>query len=530
MKNEKKLYMIGNAHIDPVWLWQWQEGFQEIKATFRSVLDRMKEYDDFIFTGSSASFYAWVEENEPSMFEEIKERVKEGRWVIVGGWWIQPDCNAPSGESYVRQGLYGQNYFQEKFGVKAVCGFNPDGFGHNGNLPQMLKKCGMDHYVFMRPGRHEKGLEGETFLWKSADGSEVTAFRIPFEYCTWPDGIEEHMNRCAGEIKNQGNGIMCFYGVGNHGGGPTRKNLDSIREIAKKPDMPQVKLSSPDEYFEDVKNSGRKLPVVCGELFHHSSGCYSVESQVKLLNRKAENRLMAAEKLSVAAKVLAGLAYPGEEYEKAWKVVLFNQFHDILAGTSLQDAYDDSLEDYGYALHLAGRGQNSAVQALSWKIDIPMEEGMKPLVVFNPNAFELTTEVEVESLNVKEQVVLLDEKDQQIPFQLVQSRASCNGRCRISFAAKLPSLGWNTYRLVKREKVKKFKDVQSTECTAENKWLRLEIDQETGYVTSFKKKMMRLNFLQDLLRSRWLFGTKVTPGLTVSVFSMRKSADSGLYP
>lgn len=181
MNKDKKLYMIGNSHIDPVWMWRWQEGFQEIKATFRSVLDRMKEYETFIFTGSSASFYEWVEENDPAMFEEIKERVKEGRWIIVGGWWIQPDCNAPSGESYVRQGLYGQKYFEEKFGVKAVCGYNVDSFGHNGNLPQILKKSGMDYYVFMRPGRHEKGVDGETFLWKSADGSQVKVFRIPFE-------------------------------------------------------------------------------------------------------------------------------------------------------------------------------------------------------------------------------------------------------------------------------------------------------------------------------------------------------------
>ena len=154
MEKEKTMYMIGNAHIDPVWLWNWQEGWQEVKATFRSALDRMKEYEDFIFTGSSAAFYEWVEENEPAMFEEIRERVKEGRWVIVGGWWIQPDCNVPCGESYVRQGLYAQRYFKEKFGVTAHTGYNVDSFGHNGMLPQILKKSGMDNYVFMRPGRH----------------------------------------------------------------------------------------------------------------------------------------------------------------------------------------------------------------------------------------------------------------------------------------------------------------------------------------------------------------------------------------
>ena len=233
MDKKKTLYMIGNAHLDIVWLWQWQEGCQEVKATFRSALDRMKEYDDFFFTSSSAAHYEWVEENEPAMFEEIRERVKEGRWVIVGGWWMQPDCNAPGGESFVRQGLYGQRYFREKLGVTAHTGYNVDSFGHNGMLPQILKKQGMDNYVFMRPGRHEKGIESELFEWASNDGSRVTAFRIPFEYCTWPDELKEHVLRCAGEIKGEEGSIMCFYGVGNHGGGPTKRNIESIRELDK---------------------------------------------------------------------------------------------------------------------------------------------------------------------------------------------------------------------------------------------------------------------------------------------------------
>ncbi|WP_320990525.1 glycoside hydrolase family 38 C-terminal domain-containing protein [Hungatella sp.] len=488
MEKDKKLYMIGNAHIDVVWLWRWQEGLQEVKATFKSVLDRMKEYDDFIFTGSSAAYYEWVEENDPAMFEEICMRVKEGRWVIVGGWWTEPDCNAPCGESFVRQGLYGQRYFEEKFGVKSVCGYNVDSFGHNGNLPQILKKCGMDSYVFMRPGRHEKGIAGETFVWKSADGSSVHAFRLPFEYCTWPDQIEEHVRRCAGEIKNSGGGIMCFYGVGNHGGGPTKRNIDSIHQMDARPDLPVLKLSSPNEYFEDVKKSGRDLPVVCGGLFHHSSGCYSAESRVKALNREAEMRLLMAERVSVMAGLLAGGKYPAEEYRKAWKSVLFNQFHDILAGTSLRESYEDAAEDYGYALHIAGRGLNSAVQSLSWQINIPMEEGMKPLVVVNPNAFEAKAEVQAESWTFQEGTVLLDEQGNQIPYQLVQSSASLQGRCRICFVADLPSLGWRTYRFAVREKAETFPEVTASECSAENKWFKLTLDPESGYITSLLKK------------------------------------------
>lgn len=488
MEKDKTMYMIGNAHLDPVWLWQWQEGYQEVKATFRSVLDRMKEYEDFFFTGSSAAYYEWVEENEPLMFEEIRQRVKEGRWVIVGGFWIQPDCNVPCGESFVRQGLYAQRYFEEKFGVMAHTGYNVDSFGHNGMLPQLLKKLGMDNYVFMRPGRHEKGLEQETFRWRSPDGSEVLSYRIPFEYCTWPEEIFRHICRCSGEIKSKDGIAMCFYGVGNHGGGPTKANIDSIHELEGRSDLPKLILSTPDAYFDKVRERGEALPVVSGDLLHHASGCYSVHSGVKKWNRKAENRLIMAEKFSVMAGHFAGRSYPVSEYTRGWKRVLFNQFHDILAGTSLAAAYEDAWESYGEALSIGARGMNGAIQSISWQIDIPMEEGMRPLVVFNPNAFEGKFEVEAEAPSLKEDMTLVDEEDRQIPIQLVQSEASCNGRCRISFIAELPSLGWRTYRLVRGREKEVFPEVEGTDTFGENDWFSITFDEETGYICSLKKK------------------------------------------
>ncbi|HET7830963.1 MAG TPA: hypothetical protein VFL03_15475, partial [Candidatus Limnocylindrales bacterium] len=157
------LHMIGNAHIDPVWLWQWPEGYQEVRATFRSALDRMNEYPEFRFTANSAAYYAWVKEIDPAMFEEIRERVAEGRWAVVGGWWVEPDCNIPSGESFVRHALYSQRWFEAELGVMATVGYNVDPFGHNGMLPQLLRRAGMDSYVFMRPGPHEKRLPGPIF-------------------------------------------------------------------------------------------------------------------------------------------------------------------------------------------------------------------------------------------------------------------------------------------------------------------------------------------------------------------------------
>ena len=487
-KKDKKLYMIGNAHIDPAWLWQWQEGFNEVKATFRSALDRMKEYPDFIFTGSSAAYYKWVEDNAPEMFEEIKERVKEGRWVIVGGWWIEPDCNAPCGESFVRQGLYGQMYFNEKFHVTAHTGYNVDSFGHNGMLPQILKKCGMDNYVFMRPGRHEKSLPGIIFRWESSDGSSVNAFRIPFEYLTWPKGITSHVERCEGEIKDIETGIMCFYGVGNHGGGPTRQNIESIHELNENPDYPSLIMASPDMYFEDIKKSDIKLPVVHGDLFHHSSGCYSANSEIKRLNRRAENRLIEAEKFSTVSNILTGQRYPLEEYRMAWENVLFNQFHDILSGTSIEPVYEDARESYGYSLHTAAVYMNYALQAVSWNINIPVEDGMKPIVVFNPHSFSLKAEIEMESSFIKKEFALVDDHGVEIPMQIIQSKAAASGRCRICFIADLPPMGYRTYRLVKKDNIKEFVPLNSTDTAFENDFFRVEFDGSTGYIKSFIKK------------------------------------------
>ena len=173
-----KLYFMGNAHIDPVWMWRWQEGASEVKATLRSALDRMNEYPEYFFVCSASQIFEWIEEYDPKMFEEIKERIKEGRFVIVGGWYIQPDCNLPSGESFARHGLYGQRYFKEKFGVTARTGYNVDSFGHNANIPQLLKKAGMDYYVAFRPGTHEKDLPSHVFRWRSPDGSEVLFGRL----------------------------------------------------------------------------------------------------------------------------------------------------------------------------------------------------------------------------------------------------------------------------------------------------------------------------------------------------------------
>jgi alpha-mannosidase len=487
MSARGKLHLVGNAHIDPVWLWDWREGYAEVKATFRSALDRLNEYPEFIFTASSAQHYAWVERSDPAMFEEIKARVREGRWVIVGGWWVQPDCNLPTGEGFVRQGLYGQRYFQKHFGVTARVGYNPDSFGHAASLPMILRGQGMNAYTFMRPGPHEKGLPARSFLWQSTDGSSVAAFRIPFEYCTTGKDLEPHVRKVATEVRPPQDQLMCFYGVGNHGGGPTKENLESLKRMQSDSSLPELEFSDPNQFFESIRDL--ELPVVHDELQHHASGCYAAHSGIKHWMRRAEFALLRAERFAALASRLTDLPYPREAFERAWHNVLFNQFHDILAGTSLESTYEDSRDELGEASAIAARALNDAVQALSWRVDIPFEDGSRPIVVFNPLAWAVRAPVELEGFSLKDADALTSEDGAEVPHQLVRSEATTSGwRKRMAFTADLPAFGYRLYRVRPNTRATQFPDLHATDTTLENAVFRLELDPATGGIARLTDK------------------------------------------
>ena len=379
MNEIPKTFLIGNAHLDPVWLWRWQEGCGEVLQTFRSALDRLKEYDDFVFTCSSAAYYRWVEEIDPAMFEEIRARVKEGRWVPVNGWWVQPDCNMPSGESFARQALVSQLYYYEKFGRICKTGYNVDSFGHNRNLPQLLRKGGMHAYVMMRPEPHENPNVPGTFLWESADGSKVLTYRIPTAYCVrTPDAIDEALDLLDKTAKEENHGMMLFYGVGNHGGGPTRADIEHLLTVMKREGYSELQFGSPDDFFKDLGDSLVDLPVWKDELQHHASGCYSATSLVKSLNRRAENTLYAAEAFSAVAAKSAGMADQTEKFREAWRDVCFNQFHDILCGCSVMEAYEDVKDSFGHALTEAARAYNEALLRIARGVDTWIEGVSEP--------------------------------------------------------------------------------------------------------------------------------------------------------
>ncbi|AEE97199.1 alpha-mannosidase [Mahella australiensis] len=480
------VHMIGNAHIDPVWLWRWQEGFQAAWSTFRSALDRMNETPDFIFTCAQAAVYKWIEQADPDMFEEIKQRVKEGRWQVVGGWWMQPDCNIPSGESFVRQALYAQRYFKEKLGVMASTGYNVDSFGHNAMLPQILKKSGMDNYVFMRPGPHENPGLPDVFWWQSADGSRVLTYRIPFSYNVGSTHMEEMAKRIADMAPEGINDMMEFYGVGNHGGGPTKENIALIKRMTADPNMPRVVFSSPDQYFETIRAYEPTLPTVIDDLQHHASGCYSVNAWVKAMNRRCEQLLTTAEKFSLIAHTMFNTPYPQRELTEAWHNVLFNQFHDTMAGSSIKEAYEDARDFFGESLKLADESLNYAVNSIIRHINTE-GEGI-PLIAFNPLSWERHAPIEFEMQGTKfeddiPKAVITDADGKDIPLQFIKTSATVgNGRLRITFTDKLPPMGYKLYRVFLGKEAQDSEPVAITKDNIENRYYRMEIDAGTGWI------------------------------------------------
>jgi alpha-mannosidase len=484
VEDERTLHMIGNSHIDPVWLWQWPEGYQEVRATFRSALDRMLEYPEFIFTSDSAAYYAWVEEIDPGMFAEIQERVAEGRWEITGGWWVEPDCNLPSGESFVRHALYSQRYFADRFGRIAVVGYNVDPFGHNGMLPQLLRRAGMEAYVFMRPGPHEKTLPGPLFWWESPDGTRILTYRLPHEYCSPREDLGYHLDKSIAQLPPEWLAMMCFYGVGDHGGGPTRENLESIRRLSGVGTMPRLEHSTPERFFETVRAAGTDgLPVVRDDLQHHAVGCYSAHSGIKRWNRRAENALGTAEAWAAVASSVAGQRYPGKEFAHAWKQVLFNQFHDILAGTAIEPAYDEARDQLGEAAAIAARAQNLAVQAISRRIDLPQIVGSAPIVVFNPHPWRQQTVVELEFGGLKPTDGMVDDEGRSVAFQPTQSYATVSAwRSRIAMAVDVPPLGYRVYRVMPDQRRLTTGAVEATSTSLANEHLRAEWDPTSGRI------------------------------------------------
>lgn len=475
------IYLIGNAHLDPAWLWRLDEGFEAFLATCRSALERMQETPSFIFTCSSAACYNYVEQTDPGLFKQIQEAVQAGRWEIVGGWWVEPDCNIPLGESFVRQALYGQRYFMSRFGKTCTVGYCIDSFGHNANLPQLLSRAGMNSYIFMRPERDELELPSNLFRWRATSGDEVTAFRIPFHYSNFRHSVGEKLDLLIKQDDFRGaTPWMLFYGVGNHGGGPTKQQIAEI--LARK-----MTMNRTDAFFSEAEKMKEHLSVYRGELQHHAIGCYSNHSALKAANRKAEHALLRAEKLGVLSESITGQALDYSEFDRAWKNVLLNQFHDILGGVSTEEVIMDAFDCFGEAIAIASRSERISLQRIRNGIDT--SDAVESLIVFNPHFQKYNGLIEFELWNSEggekerpiEGVMLITESGKHVDTQQIESKAKIGpDRVRFLSMCEIPPFGWRRYKLQRSSTVSKQPQMFATDRMLKNGRIGFSIERKEG--------------------------------------------------
>jgi alpha-mannosidase len=492
---------VGNSHIDMAWLWPWSETSMVVHDTFSTALTLMNEYPDYFFTQSSAQTDAWLEEKYPDIFEEIKKRVAEGRWELVGGMWVEPDLNMPDGESQVRQLLLGTRYFKEKFGKQIRIGWNPDSFGYNWQLPQIYKKSGIDYFVTQKIGWNDTTqFPYKLFWWQSPDGSKVLTY-FPHDYVNSMDPVR--IAHDAADLFTRVPNLtemMHLYGIGDHGGGPTRYMLDE-GDRWMRPAQPfmQMHYGTAQGFFNEIEKEMPRLnlPTWNSELYlQYHRGVFTTQAETKRHNRESETLLLNAEKFASLA-YLTGADYPSADLEYAWKKVLFNQFHDVAAGSGIPAIYRDADRDYAEVRRIGEGSITRSVEIISDLLDT-RGPGV-PILVLNPLSWERTDVVEavvrvapVLAKEYVESIRMQDSKGRPVPIEVAEYTPG-PGTIRIRFLARdVPALGFEIFRAfaIRPYGVSLIPDtsLKSTETTIENSFLKLRVDAKTGCITSLVLK------------------------------------------
>lgn len=490
----KKLYLICNSHLDPVWMWDWEEGLGEAVSTFYQAAQFCKEYD-YIFNHNEAILYEFIEEKDPALFAKIQELVANGKWHIMGGWYLQPDCNLPSGEAFVRQIKLGREYFQKKFQMRPTTAINFDSFGHSVGLVQILKKCGYDSYLFCRPMPEMLTLPAREFLWEGVDGSTVKASRIEDEsiYCSGYGTALTDIKRKASVYEHTDVGAA-LWGVGNHGGLPSRKDLNDVQEYIAQSDI-SVQHSTPEAYFSDLEPT----TVYKDSLQPCLVGGYTSMQSIKQKHIELEHKLFAAEKLcSLAA--LCGLYKKNEEsFLKAEKMLASIEFHDIGSGTCAADGEKSSLRKADYALELLQEEFNKAFFALCAQYP-QAEQGEFPIFIFHPQPYEKTAVCETEFLMPKalisdssQYTITAYQDGKPLPTQCIKELSNINydRRKRIAYRCKLNPLGISkiSFRAEITPKAysgfPSFDEAPSSDILFSDSFKTLRISRKTGLLESY---------------------------------------------
>ena len=517
-------HLTGNAHIDAAWLWPWTETVDVVKRTFGTALQLMYEYPGYTYTQSAAAYNEWMAQKYPDMNAEIKQRIGEGRWEIVGGMWVEPDLNMPDGESLVRQLLVGKRWYKQAYGVDVRIGWNPDSFGYTWQLPQIYKKSGVDYFVTQKMTWNDTNqLPFKLFWWESPDGSKVLAY-FPHDY------VNTTMNpvRLAEDLKNareRSTGMtdmLDLYGVGDHGGGPTRAILDEGFHWAGQEGSahvtPKYEFGTAQAYFTSVEKQiapeSREWnyqsiakgyeppPAVPGEVsiptwkselyFEYHRGVMTTQANHKKNMRDSEEEVLNAEKWASLAW-LDGKKYPGDEITEDWKKVLFNQFHDLAAGSGIGIIYADAQKDYDVVRWSTNEISAKSAETISSRVETA-GEGI-PVVVYNPLGWERSGEVKVDAqlplTSINGLVIVDPAAGKQPRFPIRQEIDTKSGVAHLTFyVSSVPAVGYKVVRLLPSKQAVPAANVAGDlgdTIQLSNDKLSLTVDKKTGCIVSLKQ-------------------------------------------
>ena len=556
---QRHITLVGHAHLDMAWLWTVEETWQAAERTFRSVLKLQQDFPELTFAHTTPALYEWIEHNRPELFTQIQEQVKAGKWEIVAGFWIEPELNLISGESIVRQVLYGQRYIQEKFGQTCAIAWVPDTFGFTWQLPQILKQGGVEYFVTQKLRWNDTTkFPHEVFQWQAPDGSQI------FSLMSAPIGeaIDPvKMANFAWELE-QKTGLqttLWLPGVGDHGGGPTRDMLEVARRWQRSPFFPQMEFGSVLKYLEGVREQGtgsreqrtgsreqgtgsreqgtgnreqgtsdtphpalrtphpnptprtpHSLPTWNSELYlEFHRGCYTTHADQKQQNRQAENLLYEAELWASLASITAGTTYPKAELETIWKKTLFNQFHDILPGSSITQVFEEANEEWEEVSRIGYGILNDSLEAIAAQIALPPppHPNAIPIVIFNPLNWQRTEIVDLMAMGsvvgnrTEESPCRICGSDgQDVEFYSYGHYNRTNRTYwRISFLAEdIPSIGYRCFWFYYQTPDQESPDVKTDSLTLENEFLCVTVDPTTGDLSSVFDKVNQVEVLKHL--------------------------------
>jgi alpha-mannosidase len=512
-------HLTGNSHIDAAWLWPWTETVDVVKRTFSTALQLMNEYPDYTYTQSAAAYNEWMATKYPEINDEIKKRIKEGRWEVVGGMWVEPDLNMPDGEAQARSLLLGKRFYEKEYGVDVRIGWNPDSFGYNWQTPQIYKKSGVDYFVTQKMTWNDTNqLPFKLFWWESPDGSKVLTY-FPHDYANnnlnpvrLSADLQSARERSPGMTE-----MMDLYGIGDHGGGPTRAVLDEGNHWAEPNKIvPNYKFGTAQSYFSSVEKEiapqsptwdyfsimkGYKAPDTPAEgqiaiptwkselYFEYHRGVMTTQAQHKWNMRHSEEWALNAEKYASLAW-LDGKAYPNYQLTDAWKTITFNDFHDLAAGSGIGIIYKEAQEQFDKTHLETDQISRESLQTIAARINTKAA-GEVPVLVFNPLAWERSGPVEV-SVQMPgaapNGVSVLDAAGHVLPAVQLSADSKTNSYKLLVEAKNVPSMGYEVLHVVPG--VKPFaSDLKVNGLTLENANVRVTVDKTTGCITSlFDKK------------------------------------------